>query len=198
MIKRSKVLLCALASVGIMTSFNTINANAMTMSSNTTTKFIKHTVSEVEKLMDKIPYTISTNLREQAETITTIIQARLSYNSLEQKDKDRVDYCSLCNLKHAELEAKDLIKDEVKASILVRQINQLEDDVNYRKVNNAGNNKCIAIDMDNKKVKDNKDNIQKIRNVYDSLDYSVKSKFVSNYQDFLKIECRLSQALWME
>ena len=168
MIKRSKVLLCALASVGIMTSFNTINANAMT-NSTATTKCIKHTVSEVEDLMCNLPYTINIKLKEQVEDIEDVLNARISYELLGSK-KNCVSNYAVSNLKRVEKLLVSLLGEEMEAVDLARRVYVLE--------LKSGYNKYTEKIWNKQTVRKNKDKIIKeingIRDDYQKLDYAVR------------------------
>ena len=169
MIKRSKALLCALLSVGIMTSFNTVNANAMTNSTATTAKCIKHTVSEVEDLMCNLPYTISIKLKEQVEDIEDVLNARISYELLGSK-KSCVSNYAVSNLKRVENLLVSLLGDEMEAVDLARRVYLLEFKVGY--------NKCTGKIFNKRKVRKDKnkiiDEINDIREDYQGLDYAIR------------------------
>ena len=168
MIKRSKALLCALLSVGIMTSFNTVNANAMT-NSTATTKCIKHTVSEVEDLMCNLPYTINVKLKEQVEDIEDVLNARISYELLGSK-KSCVSNYAVSNLKRVENLLVSLLGEEMEAVDLARRVYLLELKFGY--------NKCTGTIWNRIKVRKNKDKIineiNDIRNHYQALDYAIR------------------------
>ena len=170
MIKRSKFLLCALASVGIMTSFNTINANAMT---STTTTQAKQTLSpyQVEDLMWKLPYCI--NVKSLVGQIKDGLQIKYvsdAYNSLTEDQQRRVDPCAVSNLNHAKEVLKRVEKDETKAICLAYGTYRLHDlvgyDTNTRSINNIEKLKAHKNDI--------REAIEVMEKMYSSLDYSIR------------------------
>ena len=181
MIKRSKFLLCALASVGVITSFNTINANAMT-NSKTTTGSSKYTVSQVEDLMYKLPYSI--DLYKQGEIKSEIKEAVLAYNSLPADKQNCVDEYAISDLKHCVTLLKRIQSDEKKAMGLALVIDILDDAVGYNENTRTISNTDI--------LRDNKKSIQKLaqrlEDTYEKLDYSIKYQTgISDYMTRLGV-----------
>lgn len=185
--KRKKAILCALASIGIMTSASTVKANAMTM--NTTAKTTLKAY-QVEQLMYNLPYTMNLNLKDQFKNTMDVIKARLAYNYLPDDKKCYVDQDAVRNLNHAEENIRRVYGDEIKAIYLVCGISALEHQVGYNKDTNSIENKS--------EVKANKIDIQKIikslEDTYQSLDYSIR--FENGLPDFMnrltKIEFKLA------
>ena len=191
MIKRSKVLLCALASVGIMTSFNTINANAMT---STTTK-TSQTLSayQVEDLLWDLPYSIrTTNIKSQLIDMIKVGYASDVYNALSPEQKKRIDPCALYNLNNAKSVARGIVGDEVKAIYLVFKIDKLQNEVGYCESTKSTTESKI----NKEKVKANMNHIQKemkeLEEIYKNLDYPIKDKVGTCMNKLSVIECAVS------
>lgn len=163
MIKRNKAILCALASIGIMTSVGTVKANAMTITNNTntTTKCIyKLDADQVERLLCKLPYTIDTHAKEQFKTELQIIFSRMAYNSLSPQEQSRVDEDLVYDLERDEALLHRILGDEVKALGIVGEIVKLDNEVNSAKR------------IDNKQ--ELLDKINDIYNARETLDYSIR------------------------
>lgn len=193
--KRNKAILCAVASFGLITAANTINANAMTMRTTTSSvETVAITGLDVVKMIGKLPYDIT--LENKDEVKKQVQEARAAYNSLSDAEKANVGRYDLYDLKSAELAIEKLESVEAQkatARDLVQRIEDLKVAVGY-----DPNDKYNVSDDMAKKIKDNKTEIQNIRKVYDSLDYSIrygKDRLVTNYNDFSIIECKLAQ--WM-
>lgn len=193
MMKRKKAMLCALASIGFMTSVSTVKANAMTMKNDTTTKCIhKLKPYQVEDLLNTLPcYTISTDAKEQAKTMVKVIVGRMAYDSLTPDEQRRVDESSVYTLRHNEELLHRLLGDEAKALGTVCGILKVEGEVGY-------NQKTGAIDKEKLKcdkqiLEDVKEEIMKLENAYRTLDYSIKnSKGLSHFMgDLYKIEMEI-------
>ena len=188
--KRNKAILCAVASFGLITAANTINANAMTMRTTTSSvQTVARTASEVEDLIYDLPYTIT------SENKNKVTEARTAYDSLAENEKSKIDEYTLNILKCAEGRLQKLESDIATVTNLVNRIENLKVSVDYTTKD------TYTLNNDNaKKIKANMDEIQNIRNDYEKLDYSIrygKNNLVTNYDDFYKIECMLSQAAWM-
>lgn len=195
--KRNKAILCAVASFGLITAANTINANAMTMTGNmSSVETVAITGLDVVKMIGKLPYDIT--LENKDEVKKQVQEARAAYNALSDAEKANVGRYDLYDLKSAELAIEKLESVEAqkaKAKELVNRIENLKVSVGYTTKD------TYILNNDNaKKIKANMDEIQNIRNDYEKLDYSIrygKNNLVTNYKDFSTIECMLSQAAWM-
>ena len=176
MIKRNKAILCALASIGIMTSVSTVKANAMT---NSTTAKTTLKAYQVENLMYDLPYTIDLNLKGQIENTIDVIQARVAYNSLSDEKKHCVDPAAVSNLEHAEENIRRVYGDEIKAIDLVCGISALEHQVGYNKDTNSIENKS---EVKSKKI-DIQKRIQHLEDTYQEIDYSIR--FKNGLPDFM-------------
>lgn len=173
MIKRNKAILCALASIGVMTSVSTVKANAMTMNTNNTTKCIKPSLSvwDVEESMYDLHYSIdTTSLKAQLKDTADIIDASIAYKSLSDKDQKRIDPAAVCNLKHAEENIRRVYGDEIKAIDLVCKVSILEHQLGINKDTNSIENKSLV----KSNIKDIQKEIQKLEENYQSLDYSIR------------------------
>lgn len=183
--KRKKAMLCALASIGFMTSVSTVKANAMTMNTNNTKTTLK--AYQVEQLMYNLPYTMNLNLRDQIENTIDVIQARVAYNSLSDQKKHCVDPDAVSNLEHAESNIRRVYGDEIKAIVMGYTMDQLKKEVGY-------NDGKIGITKDELKCKNESiyKKINYIEDTYKKLDYSISSKVFNLISDVSKIECQLS------
>ena len=186
--KRNKAILCAVASFGLITAANTINANAMTM--RTTTSSVEtatNTASYVKGLIDNLPYTIT------FDNINKVKEARYAYNALGKIEKDKIYYYTLETLESAEKRVKDFEAQEIKAQKLVERIEKLKATVNYDK------NDQYMDTINKVNLKANKDEIQDIRNNYEGLNYYIQKEFkkLNSYKDFSRIECKLTEVAWM-
>ena len=190
MIKRSKFLLCALASVGVITSFNTINANAMTNSS-TTTKCVQHQLKgyDVVDMIYDLPDSYKITLKDTCK----VIKVRLAYESLSKDEKSKVEKYDLYYLKDAESKIGNSLKvvfDKIRDKNLVKRIEKLKTDVDYVKKYDGK----VTVNKD--KLKSKVEEIKNIRKDYEKLEYSYTyevNQLVNNYYDFLSIECNLAQ-----
>ena len=188
--KRNKAILCAVASFGLITAANTINANAMTMNNTASCVQAKLTASEVADLINKLPYTVTLGNKEQFKTAIN------DYKSLDENEKSKIDEDTLYYLKSAEGRLQKLEAGESKAKELVQRIEALKVSVGYNPDVKYDLNKDNA-----KKIRNNMTEIQNIREDYEKLDYSIRygeNNLVTNYKDFSTIECMLSQAAWMQ
>lgn len=191
--KRKKAILCALASIGIMTSAGTVKANAMTNNTNTTTKCIKPSLSvwDVEESMYDLHYTIdTTSLKAQLKDTADIIDVSIAYNSLSDKDQKRIDPDAVYNLKHAEENIRRVYGDEIKAIDLVCKVSILEHQLGINKNTNSIENKS-AVQSNRKDIQKE---IEKLEKNYQSLDYSIRFKNgLPNFMNRLtKIELKLA------
>lgn len=186
--KRNKAILCAVASFGLITAANTINANAMTMNNTTTTSSVqaKPTVSDVERMINELPYTVTLGNKDQFKTTIK------AYNDLTPSEKSKLELYIL--------DASDIIKsvterlqnfesEETKAEELAQRIENLKATVNYNE----------DVDKIKDKLIDNKYEIIDIRNTCEGLNYYIQKEFkkLNLYDDFVTIECKLAQAMWM-
>ena len=191
MIKRSKVLLCALASVGIMTSFNTINANAMT---STTTK-TSQTLSayQVEDLLWDLPYSIrTTNIKSQLIDMIKVGYASDVYNALSPEQKKRIDPCALYNLNNAKSVARGIVGDEVKAIYLVFKIDKLQNEVGYCESTERKTEPKIDQEKVKPKIKQIQEKMKGLEDIYNNLEYPIKDKVGKYMTELGVIECAVS------
>ena len=195
MIKRSKFLLCALASVGVMTSFNTINANAMTMSSNTTTK-AKQTLSayQVEDLLWDLPYSIrTTNIKSQLIDMLKVGYASYAYDTLSTDQKKRIDPCAVYNLNNAKSVARGIVCDEVKAIDLVCKIYKLQNEVGYCKSTERKTEPKIDKEKVKPKIKQIQEKMKGLEDIYNNLEYPIKDKVGKYMTELGVIECKVAE-----
>ena len=193
MMKRNKAILCALASVGFITSINTISANAMTMPNATTTRTVqaKMTVSKVIDLINELPYKVT--LKTKDEVKNKVEKARSAYNSLDENEQKRIDSYTLDTLKSIEEKLEKVESDELKAKNLIDRIKELEYKIWHIIENNKGDKHQLESKLDDELNKNLKE-IQKIREDYNSLDYYVKhgmENLDEHYEFFLLVECEL-------
>ena len=188
MIKRNKALLCALASLGVITSFNTINANAMVVDTKAT-KCVEQqfTVSDVIKLIKELPYTVNLENKDQVKKVIS------AYDSLNECDKNYINKNKiiLSTLTNAKSALESLESDEAKAKELVEKIENLKKEVEVIYcINDKGNLEIVKINKE--KLEYNKKEIQEIRKVYEKLDYYIKKdNLVNNFECFRLLECKL-------
>ncbi len=187
--KRNKAILCAVASFGLITAANTINANAMTM--NNTVSFVqaKLTVSQVKDLINKLPYTVT--LGNKAEFKTAID----AYNALDSIQKSELELYILDAqdiIKSAEERVQKFEAEETKAKELAQRIEKLKSKVDYSKDDKG------LVSVNNDKLLANEDDIINIRNDYEGLNYYIQKDFKKSslYKDFDTIEFKLAQAIW--
>lgn len=189
--KRKKAILCALASIGIMTSAGTVKANAMTMKNDTTTTKCIHKLkaSEVEELLYQLPCTISTNLGKQVKQAVGVVVGRMAFDSLDEADKKRVDECAVYTLENDERLLKTVAKDEVKAICIASKIVRLEDELGYSRDDRSINKETL---------KNNKEDIPKIKEKMMSIekDYQGISDYSIKYSP--KLESLMSDLYQME
>ena len=188
--KRNKAMLCALASIGVITSFNTINANAMT---NSTTKATKPVVSAstVEDWMYRLPYTFKMDIGEQLKAGVGMAYIEYAYNSLGDKQR-YVDPGALYSLRQAERRLQTLFEGEGKALDIVRRIVGLEEElINKVKPVNARAVNTNSLSNEDK-VKIQKE-IEYLENTYKELDYSIRETKILSYfiNRLSQIECKL-------
>ncbi len=195
MMKRNKAILCALVGIGFITSAGTVKANAMTMKNDTTTtKCINHelTVSQVDELLYKLPYTIDMNLGKQIETIKDIINARMAYNSLSKDDQKRLDQCAVSTLKQDERLLRKVLSDDIRALSMECVMNHLKKEIGFS-YNTEG-----KIEIDENKVSSNKEHIinemSYIEKTYNKLDYMTRydSNLTKLMNDLNTIECKVA------
>lgn len=188
--KRNKAMLCALASIGVITSFNTINANAMT---NSTTKATKPVVSAstVEDWMYRLPYTFKMDIGEQLKAGVGMAYIEYAYNSLGDKQR-YVDPGALYSLRQAERRLQTLFEGEGKALDMVRRIVRLEEELikKVKPVNARAVNTNSLSDKDKEEIQKE---IKYLEDTYKELDYSVReTKILSYFMNRLsQIECKL-------
>lgn len=179
--KRKKAILCALASIGIMTSAGTVKANAMTMKNDTTTKCIyKLNADQVERLLYTLPYTINTtSLKGQFDDILKIAVSDMAYNSLDEEQQRRVDPYAVATLNSDKSLLKSLVKDEVKALGIACEVLKLEYQVNSGQT------------IDKQSVLKE---INSVYSVYDNLDYAIRySTGLSHFMNKLNtIQCKVA------
>lgn len=156
---------------------------------NTTTTSVQSTLSgyKVVDMIYNLPDSYKLTLGDKAK----VEEVRKAYDSLSENEKSKVLRYDLYYLEDAESTIKRLEKiesDKEKGKELVTRIERLKSKVGYSK-----NGETVTID--NKKVKDNRDEVENIRKEYDALDWSFRyegNKLVTNYYDFLSIECGLA------
>ena len=195
MIKRSKFLLCALASVGVITSFNTINANAMT---STTTK-AKQTlsVSRVEDILYDLPYCIrTTNIKLQLIDMLKVGYASYAYDTLSTDQKKRIDPCAVCNLNHAKSVARGIVGDELKAIDLVCKIYKLQDEVGYCESTERKTEPKIDKEKVQPKIKQIKEEMKEIDDIYNKIGYPIKGEVETYMNKLGVIECKVAELEW--
>lgn len=190
MMKRNKAILCALASIGFITSVNTVSASAMTKATTTSiTQTKAKTASEVLNLIYELPYSIT--LENKDKEGVKVKEARAAYDSLEQKEKDKIYKNELYILTRAEERLNQIEKDEATVKLLIDKIEELKIEVEYDKNKKQDG---YPFSINNDILKSKKEEIQEIRRIYNELDYSlryVSDSYVTNYYDLYNMECRL-------
>lgn len=194
MMKRNKAILCALAGIGVITSVGTVKANAMTMTTNTKVTQSKYTAYNVMDMIYSLPSSYEITLENKDEVKKQVKEVRDAYDSLKE-DKSMIENYDLYYLKDSESRIQYLEKvesDKTKAQDLVRRISELKNEVVSGST--RGYNSMFKVDKD--KLRANAEKIRQIRSDYNTLDYSVtygSNNLVTNYEDFVKIECRLAE-----
>lgn len=170
MMKRNKAILCALASIGIMTSVSTVKANAMTMNTNTTKTTFK--ACEVEDWMYSLPYTFKMDIGEQLKAGVGMAYMEYAYNSLGEKQR-YVDPGAVDTLRQAEKRLVKLFEGEQQAYNIASRINKIEDAIGYNQNTKAITNKA-SLESNAKNIEKLKKEIVDIEDAYSTLDYSIK------------------------
>ena len=190
--KRKKAILCAVASFGLITAANTINANAMTMTGNTSSvQTVARTASEVKDLINNLPYTINFDTKAKFE------EAINAYNSLNSSEKSKLELYILDAqdiIESAEKRLKDFEAKVTEAEKLVKRIDKLKAEINYFKDDKG-------VHVDKAKLLAHELEIRNISDTYYNLSYHIKHRYqplANVYEDFYQIECKLSQAIWGE
>ena len=185
MIKRNKALLCALASIGIITSFNTTNVNAM--ANTNTTKVYK--ASQVQNLICDLPYSI--DLDRQSEITSQIQEARGAYNSLPEDEKSDVSRTLVSRLGRMESLLKDIVEDEIESIGIAYVTKELATVVGYNNNTRSVNNLEI-LKSNSRQIRDV---ITDMKNAYQGLDYSVKYR--SGFGDYMSVLGAIEHQLYV-